>query len=71
MKPRTNTLALKQKMLQQGINTKKELADKSGIDRTIIGKILNGKTQPSADAMYKLVDALSIPPEEAGLIFFS
>ena len=64
-------IALKKLMIEKGFKTIGALADVSGIGRTTLGKVLDGKIQPSTDTMFKLMDALDIPNEEAGKIFFA
>ena len=64
-------IALKKLMIEKGFKTIGALADVSGIGRTTLGKVLDGKIQPSTDTMFKLMDTLDIPDEEAGKIFFA
>ncbi len=71
MKRQTDLIAFKKLMIEKGLEKIADLSAASGVDRTILGRILNGKVQPSADAMYKLADALCMTPEQAGSIFFS
>lgn len=66
----TDVIALKKIMVEQDLERISKLSQISGINRNTLGRILNGKTQPSADVMHKLVTALRIPPEKAGEIFF-
>lgn len=68
---RTDTIALRKLMIDAGFNTISELAKASKIDRTPLGKIINGKAQPSADQMDKLVMALNMNPITAGSVFFA
>ena len=63
--------ALKGLMGSKGFRSVGALADASGIGRTTLGKILNGDMQPSTCAMLKLMDALDIPEDQAGQIFFA
>jgi transcriptional regulator with XRE-family HTH domain len=67
---RTDTIALKKIMLEQGFNTIGELSKASGINRNTLGYVLCGKWQPSAETMRLLVDTLRIDPSAAGEIFF-
>ena len=67
----TDVIALQKIMLEQGIKTKKQLSEICGIDRNIAGRIIEGKEQPSAPTMYKIVQGLNIKPDVAGTIFFS
>ena len=67
----TDTIAIKKIMLEKGYKTISSLAAESGINRTTLGKVLDGKIQPSSDVMFKLVETLDIPAAEAGQIFFA
>jgi len=67
---KTDVIALKKLMAENGFNTVVSLAAASGIDRNTLGRILNGEHQPSAEAMEKLIQALNIEPRKAGEIFF-
>lgn len=67
---KTDVIALRKLMAENGINTVISLSESSGIDRNTLGKTLNGERQPSAEAMEKLIQALGIEPKEAGEIFF-
>lgn len=68
---KTDTVALKKLMIDNGFDKIIDLAKASKIDRTTLGKVLSGKLQPTTDVMYKLVATLHIPPHQAGNIFFS
>ncbi len=61
---------LKKCMIENGIDTITELSTLSRISRNTLGKLFNGKEQPSSIVMYKLVDVLNLSPERAGRIFF-
>lgn len=67
----TDTVAIKKIMVEKGFKTIKSLADESGVDRTTLGRVLDGKIQPSSDVMFKLVETLDISDTEAGKIFFA
>jgi transcriptional regulator with XRE-family HTH domain len=67
----TDAIALKKIMIEKGFKTIGSLSEAAGINRNTLGKVLDGKTQPSAEVMNKLVEALNIPPETAGIIFFN
>ena len=67
----TDTVAIKKFMVERGFKTIGSLADKSGIYRNTLGKVIDGKAQPSSDVMFRLVDTLGIPAAEAGEIFFA
>ena len=65
-----DVVELKKAMAEEGINSNVELSRRSGIDRNTLGDILNKKKKPSTDVMYKLVSALNLTAERAGVIFF-
>ena len=67
---KTDTIALRKYMAEKQMNVT-DLSKASGVSRACLGSVLNGKSQPSAEVMTKLVDALEIPPNIAGAIFFS
>ena len=67
----TDTVAIKKIMAEKGFKTISSLADQSGINRNTLGKVIDGKAQPSSDTMFRLVDTLGIPAAEAGKIFFA
>ena len=72
MRKRTaDVIAIKKIMIEKGFKTINSLATASGINRTTLGKVLDGKIQPSSDVMFKLVETLDIPAAEAGNIFFA
>lgn len=66
----TDTVELKKMMVEKGISTIGQLSTMTKINRNTLSQILSGMIQPSAEAMRKLVFALEIPPEKAGMIFF-
>lgn len=66
----TDTVAIRKLMAEKGFKTINSLAIEAGINRSTLGKVLDGKAQPSSDIMFKLVEALDIPASEAGNIFF-
>ena len=66
-----DTVELRKAMAEKKIKTVKKLSDLSEVNRNTLGKVVNGEEQPSAAVMYKLVDALDLVPERAGIIFFS
>ena len=68
---KTDHIELRKIMAEKEINTIKELADKSGINRNTLAQVFKGEKQPSSDVMEKLVATLEIEPERAGRIFFS
>ena len=66
-----DTNAIKKLMIDNGLNTIKDLSEASGVDRNTLGEVLRGAIQPSAVVMEKLIYALDIPLSSAGMIFFS
>lgn len=71
MNRKTDTAELRKVMAENGIVTILDLAEKTGLHRGTLGKVLRGEIQPSADVMYKLTETLNIDPERAGRIFFA
>ena len=67
----TDTIAIKKIMVEKGFKTINSLANESGINRTTLGKVLDGKIQPSSDVMFKLIETLDISASDAGQIFFA
>ena len=65
-----DTKAIKIIMIEQGFDSITQLAKATGISRNTLTYAINGKTKPSAYVMNKIIEALSIPPETAGKIFF-
>lgn len=66
-----DTIAIRKIMIEKGFKTITSLATESGISRTTLGKVLDGKMRPPSDVMFKLVDTLDITPANAGKIFFA
>ena len=66
----TDCKTLEKIRIDRDFKTRSSLADSMGVNRNTVSRILDGKIQPSADVMYAFVVALSIPPSEAGEIFF-
>ena len=66
-----NVTALRMLMRDRNITTISELARVAGVNRNTLADVFNGKTQPSSNVMYKLVDCLQIPPAIAGRIFLT
>ena len=71
IKRKTDTIMLKKILVEHKLDKINELSKATGINRTTLGAILSGKSQPSAEIMYKLIKALEIAPSEAGEIFFN
>lgn len=66
-----DTIALKKIMLDKGLEKIIDLSNASNIDRNTLSKVLSGDAKPSTTVIEKLMCALDIPPEKAGLIFFN
>lgn len=67
----TDVAAIRKAMIDKGFKTICSLASASGVNRSTLGKILDGKEQPSSDVMFKLADTLGFSPHEAGTIIFA
>ena len=65
-----DTIAFEKLLVDRGIRTNIELAERCGIDRNTAGKIRKGEELPSAPVMYKLATGLEMTSEQAGGIFF-
>ena len=65
-----NTVELKKLMIEKGIETIGELAEKSGVGRDTVSGVVNGKIRPSTAVMEKIMVALDMKPIDAGVIFF-
>ena len=61
---------LKKYMVEKKLDKVISLSEASGIDRNILGLILNGKVRPSERVMSALIKTLEIPTNKAGSIFF-
>lgn len=68
---KTDTIALKKRMVEKGIPSIIKLSLLTGVNRNTMSSVLNGETQPSSNVMYRLVDVLEIPADQAGQIFFN
>ena len=62
--------AFEKLLIDNGIKTNIELAERCGIDRNTAAKIRKGEEQPSSTVMYKLANGLGMTSEQAGSIFF-
>lgn len=62
--------ALRRAMILANIKTNSELAEKAGVSRNTIGKVLDGGL-PSTQVLYRTAGALDLSPEEAGRIFIA
>lgn len=65
-----DTVAIKKIMLEQGIETIGELAERAELDRNTTSAVVNSRKRPSSAVMEKLMTALNINPKDAGAIFF-
>lgn len=65
-----DTIELRKAMVNKGIVTIEDLAEKSGINRNTCSEVVNGKSYPSSMVMEKLKVTLGLTPEQAGQIFF-
>ena len=66
-----NTTALRHKMVEKGIRTNKELANRTGVNENTIGPVLSSKARPSTNTIDKIAKTLELTPEEIGRIFYS
>lgn len=69
-KYRVDIIELKKIMVEQGLEKIIDLSAASNVDRNTISKIMNEEIKPSTAVIEKLMIALKIPPEKAGIIFF-
>lgn len=65
-----DTIELRKLMIDKEIVSITELSEKSGVGRDTLSRLMRGKIQPSFGVILKIVDALEMPPETAGRIFF-
>lgn len=70
MSYRVDTIALRKLMVDNGISTISELAEKAELSRDTASGVLKGKIRPSTNVMEKFIIALNINPCDAGNIFF-
>ena len=68
---KTDTIALKKAMIENGIDKIGQLSMLCNVNRNTLGGILNKGLQPSADVMYKLAVCLKLTPHQSGEIFFA
>ena len=71
MQYQVDTIELKKRMVEKGLEKITELSKASSIDRNTISKVLNGSIKPSTTVIEKLMIALDISPDLAGKIFFN
>lgn len=70
MKYTVDTVELKKAMIDAGIETATELADKSGVSRTTVSGILAGEIRPTSLVIEKIARVLSLDGDAIGRIFF-
>lgn len=66
-----NVKELQKEMIDHDIKTISELSEKTGVDRNILGKIINKESRPSAQTMDKLTLFFGWSSQRAGEIFFA
>lgn len=70
MSYKVDTIALKKLMVENGIDTIAQLAEKAEVSRDTVSGVLKGKIRPSTNVMERFIIALNINPSDAGSIFF-
>lgn len=65
-----DVIELKKIMVTKGLDKIIDLANASNVDRNTLSKILSGEIKPSTTVIEKLMYALDIPSDKAGVIFF-
>ena len=65
-----DTIMLRKAMLDAGIMTGADLAEKAGVSRVTVSNILTGKFRPSSAVIEKIAYALELDGSEVGRIFF-
>lgn len=68
---RVDIVALKKSMIENGIDTQLELAERSAISAKTINGIMSGRITPSVTIMYKLASCLRMDSKTAGETFFA
>lgn len=68
---KVDTIELKKIMIEKNLDKISDLASAANVSRNTLAKIINGAEKPSTTVMEKLMLTLQIPPDRAGLIFFS
>lgn len=64
-------IELKKIMVENKLDKITNLANATGIGRTTLSNLLNGKAKPSFNVLKRLIKGLGISPSKAGEIFFS
>ncbi len=70
-KYRVDVVELKKIMVEQNLDKIIDLSAASTVDRNTLSKVINEDIKPSTTVIEKLMSALHIQPERAGVIFFS
>lgn len=65
-----DTNKLRKAMIDAGIDTIEQLAEKAGINRVTTADVVKGRIYPSSMVMEKIKLALGLSSEETGAIFF-
>lgn len=68
---RVDVIELKKIMVEKGLDKIVDLSSASTVDRNTLSKILAEEIKPSTTVIEKLMTALDIPSEKAGVIFFA
>lgn len=66
-----DVIELKKIMVTKGLDKIIDLANASNVDRNTLSKILSGEIKPSTTVIEKLMYALDIPSDKAGVIFLN
>lgn len=65
-----DTKELRIAMAEAEIDTIVAFAEASGVDRNTLSGVISGSIYPSSTVMVKMADALNLPSERCGKIFF-
>ena len=65
-----DTRELRIAMAEAGITTIEQMSELTEVNRNTLSGVVNGSSYPSSMVMCKIVDALDLPCERAGRIFF-
>lgn len=68
---KVDVIGLRKFLIDRRIFTARDLARVCGVSNPTAEKILRGESRPSSKVMYAMVNALNMPGDEAGRIFFS
>lgn len=61
---------LRKRMVDNNIITIEEFSKLTGINRSTLSDIINGRTRPSSYSIERIAKALNLTPEEVGAIFY-